>query len=115
MLIGITGEEKGRIILTKALSQKLNPICIVDFNHKNRNLEIAFQMENDVVYDILDYLKGDCSLYQSTLEVEEGIDLILLPFWKINMLLQQKIFSLLRKSWKRNTSILFSQKRMLQN
>ena len=76
MLIGITGEEKGRIILTKALSQRLNPLCIVDFNHKNRNLEIAFQMENDVVYDILDYLKGDCSLYQSTLEVEEGIDLI---------------------------------------
>lgn len=77
MLIGITGEEKGRIIFAKALAQSLNrPLCLVDFNHKNRHLEIAFEVENEVVYDVLDYLKGDCSLYQSTLEIDEGIDLI---------------------------------------
>ncbi len=77
MIIGITGEEKGRILFGKALTQSLDkPLCLVNLNHKNRNLEIAFEMENEVVYDILDYLKGDCSLYQSTLEIQEGIDLI---------------------------------------
>lgn len=77
MIIGITGEEKGRILFGKALTQSLDkPLCLVNLNHKNRKLEIAFEMENEVVYDILDYLKGDCSLYQSTLEIQEGIDLI---------------------------------------
>lgn len=109
MIIGITGEEKGRILITKALIHKLEkPICIIDLDPNNRNLEIAFQIENEVVYDILDYLKGDCSLYQSTLEIEEGIELIPSSYVKNKYIVEEEDLLKLNEELKEEyTSILY--------
>lgn len=76
----ITGNRKsGKSLMTSVIARQLpkdKKILIVDLNHENRELEIAMQVEDFVVFDILDYLSEMTDFSQSVLEVNENIDIM---------------------------------------
>lgn len=76
----ITGNRKsGKSLITSVIARQLpkdKKILIVDLNHENRELEIAMQVEDFIVFDILDYLSDMTDFSQSVLEVNENIDIM---------------------------------------
>lgn len=54
-------------------------VCIVDADIGLRNLDVVMGLENRIVYDIVDVVKGNCKLKQALIKDKRNPELYLLP------------------------------------
>ncbi|MDO4772074.1 MAG: septum site-determining protein MinD [Bacillota bacterium] len=54
-------------------------VCVVDADIGLRNLDVVMGLENRIVYDIVDVVKGNCKLKQALIKDKRNQDLYLLP------------------------------------
>lgn len=97
----ITGNRKsGKSLVTSMIARQLpkdKKMLIIDLNHENRELEIAMQVEDFVVFDVLDYLSGMTDFNQSVLEVNDNIDIMPSAYREDKYIAENKDYDKLNK------------------
>jgi septum site-determining protein MinD len=76
---GGVGKSTLAAALAVALTRAGRKTVLVDMDLGLRSLDIHLGMENNVVYDVLDYVRGDCKLMQAVLTHLDMPELGLLP------------------------------------
>ncbi|MFH1512768.1 MAG: septum site-determining protein MinD [Bacillota bacterium] len=76
---GGVGKSTIAAALAVALARAGEKAVLVDMDLGLRSLDIHLGMENSVVYDVLDYVRGDCKLMQAVLTSADTPNLGLLP------------------------------------
>jgi septum site-determining protein MinD len=76
---GGVGKSTLAAALAVALVRAGKKAALVDMDMGLRSLDIHLGMENSVVYDVLDYVRGDCRLSQAVLRHLDMLALSLLP------------------------------------
>ena len=68
---GGVGKSTLAAALAVALVRAGQKVVLVDMDIGLRSLDIHLGMENSVVYDVLDYVRGDCKLIQAVLSAPD--------------------------------------------
>lgn len=76
---GGVGKSTLAAAMAVALTRGGRHTVLIDMDIGLRSLDIHLGMENSVVYDVLDYVRGDCELAQAVLSSLELPELGLLP------------------------------------
>lgn len=72
-IINIVGKHTAKALFIQGLSSKLEQPVIVNFSICDRSIETALGIENEIVYDVLDYFAGTCRLSQAIISSENGV------------------------------------------
>ncbi|ASN05105.1 septum site-determining protein MinD [Virgibacillus necropolis] len=62
-----------------ALALMEKKVCLIDTDIGLRNLDVIMGLENRIIYDIVDVIKGRCKLKQALIKDKRFDDLVLLP------------------------------------
>lgn len=83
IILKIFGKEPlaKRLVISLCERIKTNSnILLIDTISGSRILPIHYEVQDETIYDIYDYLNGDVSLYKSTVEVDESLSIIASSF-----------------------------------
>lgn len=65
--------------LGSALAMQQKSVCLIDADIGLRNLDVVLGLENRIVYDIVDFIEGQCRLNQAIIKDKKFSNLHLLP------------------------------------
>lgn len=70
---GGVGKTTTAAMLGTALSQRGKKVLVCDIDFGLRNLDIAFGVQDSVVYDVLDCVDGRCTLDEASIEISDKL------------------------------------------
>ncbi|MDO5718506.1 MAG: hypothetical protein Q4P34_05940 [Tissierellia bacterium] len=84
MIIRIIGDEDIALKVSTFFAKQFNEenLLFIDCLCGKRRIPIFYDVQDEVIYDIYDYLNGDVDLYKAMVEVDDRLDIIASSYYE---------------------------------